>query len=52
MHRHTLLYVSVSGSYAARRKGEYHPALRPFPCQAPIGTRSSESRGAPPNVSQ
>lgn len=26
-----------------KRRGYYHPAFLPFPCQAPIGTKSRES---------
>ena len=44
MQRHTLWYVSLSASQAAMRKGDSQPTLRPLPCQAPMGTRSSESR--------
>lgn len=41
--RHTDDHSSVSGSYAARRKGLNHPVFRPLPYHAPMGTSSNDS---------
>lgn len=54
IHLQTATSLPKSSSHTARRMGLHHCAFRPFPCHAPIGTRSrvSPARGASASESE